>query len=320
MISLKVKDKDLSQIVESVTWSGDAKQVSRKLSFKIASKSTDYYLPKVTLNAGDSVIFEVDGKVVFGGVLFDIEKSGGGNTTSYTAFDLLFYINQSQINRVYDCTAEAVAESVCNELDIPFGGAARTGVHVYMPCFGKTGYEIIMMAYTAASRQNGYKYIPLIKNINKLYVIEKGTYCGAVLEGTYNLTEANYKESLQKLVNLVQITDETDKVVDSVENSSSRQKYGTIQKIYKQEKGKDASTIAQSMLFDLEKSGSVSSVSDIRAVSGYSVAVQEPVSGLYGLFYIESDTHTFENGKATMQLTLAFSNMMDEKDIEKKNK
>ena len=41
-----------------------------------------------------------------------------------------------------------------------------------------------------------------------------------------------------------------------------------------------------------------------------------PISttGLYGKFYIESDTHTFEDGKEMMQLTLAFSNMMDEKE------
>ena len=39
------------------------------------------------------------------------------------------------------------------------------------------------------------------------------------------------------------------------------------------------------------------------------------VSGLYGKFYIESDSHTFTNSKSEMQLTLAFSNLMDEKEI-----
>jgi len=45
--------------------------------------------------------------------------------------------------------------------------------------------------------------------------------------------------------------------------------------------------------------------------------VQDEVSGLYGQFYIESDTHTFTNGKAQMDLTLAFENLMDEEEIEK---
>ena len=55
---------------------------------------------------------------------------------------------------------------------------------------------------------------------------------------------------------------------------------------------------------------------DFRAVSGYSIIVQETDTGLYGQFYIESDTHTFSCGKAQMDLTLAFENLMDEREIE----
>lgn len=75
---------------------------------------------------------------------------------------------------------------------------------------------------------------------------------------------------------------------------------------------------AQKALVSVENSGSVSGVpNDFRAVSGYSIIVQDEVSGLYGQFYIESDTHTFTNGKAQMDLTLAFENLMDEEEIEK---
>ena len=38
--------KDLSQLVEKVTWSGDSKQVARKLAFSIATRSTDRFLQK----------------------------------------------------------------------------------------------------------------------------------------------------------------------------------------------------------------------------------------------------------------------------------
>ena len=80
----------------------------------------------------------------------------------------------------------------------------------------------------------------------------------------------------------------------------------------------DISAEAQKALVSVENSGSVSGVpNDFRAVSGYSIIVQDEVSGLYGQFYIESDTHTFTNGKAQMDLTLAFENLMDEEEIEK---
>lgn len=186
-----------------------------------------------------------------------------------------------------------------------------------MPCFGKKAYEAIMMAYTAAAKQNGSKYIPLMTNINKVSVLEKGTLCGAVMTGDYNLIEATYKSTLQKLVNRVLITDKNNNVIKTVEDAASIQKYGLVQRVLKQNDGEDATTQAKKMLVTVESSATVSGVpNDFRAVSGYSIIVQETDTGLYGQFYIESDTHTFSCGKAQMDLTLAFENLMDERGIE----
>lgn len=320
MMQLIVAGKDLSEVVEKITWSGDVKQVARKLSFTIVQKDSDKHLPKVKLSEGDEVLLQDDsGEVLFGGILFEIEKSVAGNTVAYLAFDLMFYINNSEISRVWNDTPENIVKSICTELDIPLGAAAQTGIPIYMPCLGKKAYSAIMMAYTAAGKQNGKKYIPLLRNINKLYVIEKGKYCGVVLDGGYNLRDATYKTSLQHLVNRVLITDKDGTVTQTVEDTASRQRYGTVQRIYKQEDGKDPQSEAEALMQGIEQSGGVTALSDTRAVAGYSVAVQEPTSGLYGCFVVESDTHTFENGIATMQLTLAFENIMDEHEIEKTN-
>ena len=171
------------------------------------------------------------------------------------------------------------------------------------PCFGKKAYKAIMMAYTVAARKNGTKYIPLIKNINRLCVIEKGTLCGAVMTGDYNLIDTEYKSTLQNLVNRVIITNSKGNQIKVIEDAESIQKYGLVQKVMKQSDKEDISASGVP--------------NDFRAVSGYSIIVQDEVSGLYGQFYIESDTHTFTNGKAQMDLTLAFENLMDEEEIEK---
>lgn len=314
-MQLIVGGKDLSQLVEKVTWSGDTRQVARKLVFTVALKDGDRFLPKASIHEGDQVLFQVDETALFGGILFDIEKSASGNTVSCTALDLLFYVNNSDISKVFDDTPEKITAWICSSLGIPLGTAAATGIQIYMPCLGKRAYEAIMMAYTAASRQNGKKYIPLMRDTDQLCVIEKGELCGAVLNGSYNLMEATYKSSLQKLVDKVLITDKNGNVVSAVEDADSQKKYGVVQRVYQQEDGKDAASEAKALLQTIERSGTVTAFSDARAVSGYAIAVQEPVTGLYGKFYIESDTHTFSNGSAEMQLTLAFANMMDEKEI-----
>ena len=208
---------------------------------------------------------------------------------------------------------------MCEKLDIPCGELAPTnGVVVKSPCFGKKAYKAIMMAYTVAARKNGTKYIPLIKNINQLCVIEKGTLCGAVMTGDYNLIDTEYKSTLQNLVNRVIITNSKGNQIKVIEDAESIQKYGMVQKVMKQSDKEDISAEAQKALVSVENSGSVSGVpNDFRAVSGYSIIVQDEVSGLYGQFYIESDTHTFTNGKAQMDQTLALENLMHEEEIEK---
>lgn len=309
--------KDISELIENITWSGDTKQVARSIKFTIAKNKKDKDFPNAVINEGDEIIMQDDsGKNIFGGIVFDIDKSASSKMVSYFAYDLMFYINNSDVNMIFDGTPETIVPSICTELGIESGTMAATGVHVSMPCFGKKAYEAIMMAYTVAARKNGSKYIPLMTDINKVTVVEKGELCGAVLTGDYNLIGATYKSTLQNLVTRVLITDKNDNVVKTVEDAASIQKYGLVQKILKQNDGEDATAEAQKMLVTTEASATISGVpSDLRAVSGYSIIVQEMDTGLYGQFYIESDTHTFSNGKAQMDLVLAFENLMDEKDI-----
>lgn len=310
--------KDISQLVESVVWSGDTKQVSRTIKFSILKNKKDKDFPSVVINEGDELILQDDnGNIFFGGIIFDIDKTASSKMENYLAYDLMFYINGSEVNRLFDGTPEAIVPQICNELGIECGEMAKTDVYVSMPCLGKKAYDAIMMAYTAAARKNGKKYIPLMTNINKVSVIEKGQLCGAVLTGDYNLTEATYKSTLQNLVNRVLITDKDSNVIKKVEDAASIQKYGLIQKTLKQDDGEDATDAATKMLVTTEASATASGVpNDFRAVAGYSIIVQESDTGLYGQFYIESDTHTFSCGKAEMALTLAFENLMDEKEIE----
>lgn len=314
MKELICKTADLTELVEKITWSGDTKQVARLLTFSLISSSSDPHLQQATINEGDIVYMRENGVILFGGPVIDIDKAASGNTTNYTATDLMFYINKSDISRIFDATPEVITAQICEELDIPLGHTAQTGVRVYMPCLGKKAYEAIVTAYTAASRQTGVPYIPLMQEVNKLCVIEKGQFSGVVLEGESNLINASYKGSIQNLVSRVLITDKAGNVVNHVDGSAQ---YGLVQVKYQQEDGVNAQVVASSMLKDVEKTGSVTAISDTRAVSGYSLLVKEPLTGLYGRFYIESDQHTFENGKEEMSLSLAFENIMDEREIEK---
>ncbi len=310
--------KDISELVEQIKWAGDTKQVARTVQFTVAKNRKDKDFPIITINEGDEIIMQDDsGQNIFGGIIFDIDKTATSKVETYLAYDLMFYVNNSDIDRLLEGTPETIVPEICAELGIESGAMAATGIHVSMPCFGKKAYEAIMMAYTAAARKNGSRYIPIMTDISRVSVVEKGTFCGVVMTGDYNLTEATYKSTLQNLVNRVLITDKNNNIIKSVEDAASIRKYGLVQRVLKQNDGEDAAMEAGKMLTTTGASATVSGVpSDCRAVSGYSILVQETDTGLYGQFYIESDVHTFSCGKAQMELTLAFENLMDEKEIE----
>ena len=71
----------------------------------------------------------------------------------------------------------------------------------------------------------------MIKNATQLYVIERGALCGVVLDGSYNLTEANYKTSLQNMVDRVLITDKDgNQISHTLEATSTYHSHDTTPK------------------------------------------------------------------------------------------
>ena len=69
--------KDISQLIEKITWSGDTSQVSRKINFTIAQNKKDTLFPNVSIDIGDEIIMQDnEGNNIFGGIIFDADKKG----------------------------------------------------------------------------------------------------------------------------------------------------------------------------------------------------------------------------------------------------
>ena len=88
--------------------------------------------------------------------------------------------------------------------------------------------------------------------------------------------------------------------------------YGTFSKVLKLEDGKDIDAEAKKELKTIERKASITGFGDSSCKSGYGVKVKDAYTGLVGLFYIDEDVHTWEEGIYKVDLTLAFENMMHE--------
>ena len=215
-----------------------------------------------------------------------------------------------------DTTAEKITKKVCADFEIDTGTIVATNAPIKkMIIDGSSIYDIIMQAYTKAAKQTGKKYICRM-NGTKLTVKVKGTVVSNfVLAEEYNITNTRYEETIDNMVNIVKIYDDAGKQIGEVKKDKWVNKYRIYQQIYKKEKGINADTAAKNMLQGVEKKVTLDGINgDLACIAGNGVEVYDKATGLNGVFWIDSDTHTWENGTHIMNLELNFKNIMDSKE------
>lgn len=308
---------DITQLVRSVTWSGSYQQACRKLEFSLLASPYDKDIPKVSIECGYMIRLLEEGKELFRGYVQSRSLSYNGNSIDCMALDGGTYVHRNEL--VYNFknkTAEDIANQVCSDLGVSTGDIVSTGVTMDKKFFGVTGYDIIMTAYTHASTKTNKKYMCTMSE-NKLNVIEKGeVVLDLNFENGSNILESNFSEDIQSMINTVKVYNGSEQEVKLVTNSDDVSSYGTFSKVLKVEDGKDIDAEAKKELKKVERKASITGFGDSSCKSGYGVKVKDAYTGLVGLFYIDEDVHTWEEGIYKVDLTLAFENMMNEVNAE----
>lgn len=308
-------NKDITQLVTSIVWSGDYQQAARKLEVSVAASPTDPSLPAVNVATGSMLVLLGDsGNELFRGYVFSREKSSTSSELKLTAYDGLIYLIKSKGTYNFKgMTPEAITSKVADDFGIPVGDLEETGIALSFIADSQTIYDIIMQAYTGAGNQNGRMYMPQMDK-GALDVIQKGSVAANyLLSDDLNISESTYSESIENMINRVRIYDENGDQAGIVQNADWIRSYGILQDSYKKESGKDPTTTAQSMLKGIEQTSSITATGNTDCITGRAVFIREPYSGLTGLFYIDTDQHTWQDGHYTMQLTINLRDVMDAK-------
>lgn len=315
------KDRDISEYISAMSWGGSRSEMARKLELKVVNAPLDHNVEKLTIALADPIyLFEDDGKTeLFRGFITEREASSTTGTVTYVAYDILFYTLKSKATYNFSSkTAEAIAQMVCTDLEIPVGSLATTGISQKLIVQNKTIYEIIQEAYKQATEQNKKEYI--IRAVKGKLCVELvgGIVCEIELSEDSNVISSKYKESLNNMINKVRIYDGEGNPIGVVQNDADL-KYGIFQDTYTQEEGKDATTTAKSKFVGVEKTFTLECVNFNGAITGAGAIVRDSSTGLSGNVWIDADTHTWSNGVATMSLTVSIREMpTEEKQEEKK--
>ncbi|WP_206168348.1 hypothetical protein [Veillonella sp. VA139] len=311
-------ENDISHLVNSATWSGSRIQAARKLEFTYTQEPRDPNFPVYPVGVGETIkAYSEDGALQFVGNIYSTERKTSASTISVTCYDNMFILSKSKTTKKFtNMTAEDITKSVCAEMGIKVGKLAKTKEKMTFIANNKSGYQIIVMAYTEASKKTGKKYQTMMEG-DELDVIEKGSLIeGLVIDQYRNITDSSYKESIENMVNKVMVTDDKGNLIRYESNDDHIKRYSMIQEVYKEGKNKNTAEEVKAIFKGPERSGTIDCLGDYDAVSSYSVEIRDVITQLSGKFWIKSDTHTFQNGQHTMKLEIEFENIMNKENLE----
>lgn len=293
-------DKDITNLCVNATWSGDIDERSRSLSF------TYLYNPKISMplvkvEIGNSInLFDDKNRLLYVGVVTEVSSSLSGSDVSITSRDVLWYLGKNKLAGVYKGSAETITRKILDEFKIPVGNLESVAVDKTIISTGdKTIYKAISEVYG-----DNY-YITAVGE--KVEVRKKGSEVVAVISGKANLMDANYKKSMENMVNRVIVLDDKNgKVYET--SAEENLKYGILQDVIKAEKDKDVSVSAKEKLVGINDTSNINAVGDFGVISGRAVIIQDISNGFTGKFLVTGDSHSIGNGEHTMSLTVEVLN------------
>lgn len=307
---LTIGGSDVTQLAASITTAGSEKECARTLTANIVQSPTDPNLPTVRIAVGDAVDFSADGQD-FSGIVTSVSRSTASSEVTVTAKDLGIYLKRNKIvQKIKNMTAEAAAAALCGQYGVAVGSLASTGYTFDRYFMGVTLYDAIMTGYALAAAQNGRAYMLRMRG-RAVEIIEKGAALAGVVEEGATLMEASYSETGDSIVSQVAIYDKKGNLKQTVTGDTT---LGVMQEIIVESSTRAESIAAAEELIrknSMKRSGTATNLGNAQCVAGNSVLIRESFTGLYGQFFISSDSHSWKNGVYTNKLTLAWETTMD---------
>ena len=306
-------------MVEKVEWSGDINAASRTADVSIINAPYDPNMANLpTIESGDFLSL-IENSEIFFGQFKGIESNSDTGTINFSASDTMNpLLNSKGKYNFKNLTPEEITIMVCQDIGMETGHIAETGIKIEsMICDSDCYYDIIMKAYTKAYKVTGIKYMCTIKN-RKLEVVQKGDLVyGITLSERVNLYNVSIAESIDSVINQVKIYDGKGNQIGEIRDEESIEKYGMFQGDYTLEAGIEPNTAAKNLIKEPEQNLSIKAIGNIKCMAGNAVTVIDTATKIQGLYWIKSDSHTWENGVHTMHLDLLFKDIMDEKNTER---
>lgn len=317
MLELEINKKIYKEIFNLVELSGGINGTSKVLKVKALKKA-------LTFNIGDTVKLLANKQLIFTGKIFESSFSTETLLIDFTAFDNSIYLNKNKFVKNFNNKLPSqIVDEICGELKLSIGKLPIDAVKCTFPAINRSGYDILLMAYTIQHNKDK-KIYSINCNNGLIEILNDDLYIDLTLDSSNDIRRSQFSENIKNMINQIVIyKTEGNKVqiVDKIANESDKNKYGLFQEVLHYNEDMNNILNARDMLKGKEQKAIINVNGNTELKSGYSIGVYESNSKLFGKFLIESDKHIWTaDGDYETILELGFEKTMDKIEFEEEKK
>lgn len=283
-----------------INWSGDYQQAARSLTF-------DYLALEKACHVGDKIqLFDDDNSLIFSGQVYKCNYDTGGRNFSVVCYDLLNHLLKSKAAGRFEGTATQICQKVCSQFGLNSQVKLDGSIMEIITTGDYTYYDVMVKAIKTALKDEYFNLCMEGANNVVLYTPTSSSVPVHQLSSYTNIGESAYGESIENMINRIIKTDTDGEILETRENAQDIQRFGIFQDV-EREKDTEEDTLTEKELHGIDYTAELRNCfGNSKCIAGKTVSVIEPHSGFIGKFFILNDSHTWEDGKYTMNLGIKY--------------
>ena len=313
---------DVSQLVEKISWKGRKGSSARTLSVTlIDDDGYKHARSEIDVEQGHQCLFSYNGTELFRGIIMKQTQSER-KMLEFTAYDNGIYLANNKDTFTYENkTASEVFRDCCTRFGLPVGEVAKCSYKIPELTKSKTtAFDAIADALSLDFDATGIRHYVSSEKGKLNLLTRRENIMQWVIEVGQNLSTYSYTRSIEDIKTRVKMVSKEGTTIAEKSNSALEGKIGVFQEIDKPDESlttAQVNDLIDSMLEEKstpERTLSVEAVGIPEVISGIGVYIIIPELGLSRTFYVDEDTHTFEDNSHRMSLKLNYANDLSKKE------
>ena len=307
---------DVTQLVEQVKWKGRKGSSSRTLAVTlIDDDGYKHARSGIDVEQGHQCIFSYDGTELFRGIIMSQTQSNQ-KKLQFTAYDNGIYLANNKDTFCYENkTASDVFRDCCTRFGLPMGEVASCSYKIPELTKSKTtAFDAIADALSLDFDATGIRHYVASSKGKLSLLTRRENILQWVIEVGQNITSYSYSRSIEDIKTRVKMVSKEGTTVAEKSNSELEKKIGIFQEIDQPDESLTTAQVNDLIESIMEEKGTpertltVEAMGIAEVISGIGVYIIIPELEISRTFYVDEDTHTFEDNKHTMSLKLNYAN------------